>query len=175
MMEKFLEVLNTRRSIRKFLDRPVEKEKILKILEAGMNAPSAGNEQPWHFVVVTDRQKMLAMKEKHPYAAMLAEAAAAIAVVADPRLLKYPGPGQEMWIQDLSAATENILLAIHALGLGGVWLAVHPYEEREREIAKILEIPEGYRILNLIALGYPNQTPYTTSRFKEERIHWEKW
>jgi len=174
-MDELLKFINTRRSVRKFLDKSVEKEKILKILEAGMNAPSAGNEQPWHFVVVTDREKLLALKEKHPYAAMLAEAAAAIAVVADTNLLKYPGPGQEMWIQDLSAATENILLAIHTLGLGGVWLAVHPYEDREKEIAGILNIPAGYRILNLIALGYPNQTPDTTSRFQESRIHWEQW
>jgi len=166
-----MEKLLSRRSIRRFKDAPVEEGALNRILEAAMAAPSAGNEQPWHFVVVEDREILDGIMEFHPYSKMLAEAPFAILVCGDPDLERFKG----YWTQDCAAATENMLLAIHSLGLGGVWLGVYPEEERIAGMRRLLSIPEGIMPFSLVALGHPNETKPAISRFNPNRVHRDCW
>ena len=154
-MNEGFELLMTRRSVRRYADEPVSDEDVEKVLRAAMAAPSAGNEQPWHFVVIRDRETMRRIMDVHPYSAMLDHAAVCIAVLAELSLEKHKG----YWVQDTSAATQNILLAAHAIGLGAVWLGVHPVTDREEGIRRILGVPEGVECLSLIALGHPAEQP----------------
>jgi nitroreductase len=174
-MEECLKVIYTRRSIRSYREREISEEDIKKILKAAFQAPSAGNEQPWHFIVVKSRERLKELSEAHPYGKMLLSAGAAIAVCCDPKLSKYPNP---MWIQDCSAATQNILLAARALGIGSCWLGVYPVESRMKSLAKVLGVPDEIIIFSLVALGYPKSEDEffeAPDRFKQERIHNEKW
>lgn len=170
-MDERLGLLMTRRSVRKYTDEPVSDEDVEGILRAGMAAPSAGNEQPWHFAVIRDREVMNRIMDVHPYAAMLAQAPVCIAVLAELALEKYAG----FWVQDTSAATQNILLAAHALGLGAVWLGVHPVEDRQKGIKRILGLPEGVECLSLISIGHPAEQPPPADRYDPTRIHQDRW
>ncbi|MEM0089177.1 MAG: nitroreductase family protein [Archaeoglobaceae archaeon] len=174
MDEEFLRIIKTRRSIRRYSGKEIPEEEIRKILECAMQAPSAGNEQPWHFIVVRDKVKLKELSEIHPYGKMLSEASAAIVVCCDPRLSKYELP---MWIQDCSASTQNILLAARALGIGSCWLGVYPNESRMKPIAKALGIPEDIVVFSVISLGYPRSEDefFEAERFKVDRIHYERW
>ncbi len=146
-----------------------------KFSKAAMLAPSAGNEQPWHFVVVRDKKMLKKMSEAFTFGQMLPHASAAIVVCADPQLSKYP---YEMWVQDCSAATENILLAARCLGIGSVWLGVYPREERMKALRGLLGIPEDIVVFSVVSLGYPkNEKDFyeAEDRFNLDRIHREKW
>jgi nitroreductase len=169
-MDAFETVL-TRRSVRRYKKEPVSDELVRKLLDAGMNAPSAGNQQPWHFVVMTDRELLDEVPKFHPYSRMLLDAPLAILVCGDLSLEKHKG----FWIQDVSAATENILIAAHALGLGAVWLGIHPISEREVGMRKLLSLDAGVIPLALISIGYPAETKDTKSRFNEARVHRNRW
>jgi nitroreductase len=160
-----------RRSIRKYKDKKVEAEKIEKLLEAAAAAPSAGNEQPWHFVVIKDRKRLDHLAEIHPYAKMLKEAPLAVAVCADLNKQKHQG----FWVQDCSAATQNILLEAVSLDLGAVWLGCHPAEAREKAVSEYLELPANFKTLSLIAVGYPAEEKGKTDRLSEDIVHYEKW
>ncbi len=165
----------TRRSVRGYSEKEVEEEKLEKILKAAMQAPSAGNEQPWHFIVIRDRERLKELANIHPYGKMLSSASVAIAVCADLNLTKYHHP---MWVQDCSAATQNILIAARMLGIGSVWLGVYPREERMKPLAKFLEVPEDVVVFSLVSLGYPSSSDAfyeAPDRDKPERIHKEKW
>jgi len=164
-----LEVLFTRRSIRKYTDEPVTEENLKTILGAGMNAPSANNRQPWHFVVVEDRAKLNAIMEVHPYSRMLAEAPIAIVVCGDTTI------SASFWPQDCSAATENILLAARALDLGTVWMGVYPGEERVNDIQALFNLPQHIQPLAIIALGHPAEEKGRVDRYKAERVHKNGW
>lgn len=154
MEKNVLENIATRVSVRTYLDKSVDDATIEKLLRAGMAAPSAMNKQPWHFVVVTDKQQLLALSEANPYAGMLAEAPLAIVVCGDlDRAIE--GIGSEYWVQDCSAATQNILLAANAMGLGAVWTGSYPIKERCDAIAKALHLSENVLPLNIIVIGYP--------------------
>jgi len=166
-----LELLMTRRSIRKYTGEPVSDADVENILRAAMAAPSAGNEQPWQFVVVRNRETMDRIMEVHPYAAMLEQAPVCVAVLAELSAEKYKG----MWVQDTSAATLNMLLAAHALGLGAVWLGVHPVEAREEGVKRILALPEGVECLALVAIGHPAEQPPKADRYDPSRVHYEAW
>lgn len=169
-MELF-EAIHTRRSIRKFEDAPVSDETVREILEAAMNAPSAGNAQPWHFVVVRDRALREAVPSFSPYAGMVAHAPLGILVCAELPLEKYPG----YWVQDCSAATQNLLLAAHGKGLGAVWTGVHPMRDREEGFRKLLGLPETVMPLAFVVLGHPAQESGRRDRFRPERIHADRW
>lgn len=174
-MEKCLEVIYTRRSIRSYTGKKISDEDLNKILKAGFQSPSAGNEQPWHFIVVKSKEKLEELSNAHPYGKMLVNAGAAIAVCCDPKLSKYPNP---MWIQDCSAATQNILIAARALGIGSCWLGVYPIQSRMKSLAEVLKVPEDIIVFSLIALGYPHSDEEffeAPDRFKEDRIHYDKW
>lgn len=159
----------SRRSVREYTEEPVEERDIIALLQAGMAAPSARNLKPWHFVVITDREKLKKLAEIHPYGKMLGEAALAIAVCGDKNI------SPELWIQDCSAATENILIAGAIIGLGAVWLGVHPRKEREEPLKAELGIPEHIGILSMIAIGYPKVKPEPRTQFDSSRVHRERW
>lgn len=165
------EAIATRRSIRQFQDRPVAEAHIQALVEAAMQAPSAGNQQPWHFVVITDRTKLDAIPSFHPYSKMVLQATVAILVCGDP--IGKPWP--DFWVQDCSAATQNLLLAARDRGLGTVWTGVYPVEERMAGCRRLLEIPEQILPFALIPVGWPKGAFQTADRFKPELIHWEQW
>lgn len=169
-MEIF-EALKTRRSIRAYQDRDINDQDIRKIIDAAMMAPSAGNARPWQFIVIKDREKLQKLKNINPYAKMGDDAKAAIMICGDLSLEKYQG----FWVQDCSAATQNLLLAAHALGIGSVWTGVHPIEERVKGFKELFNLPENIVPLSLNILGYPKKVPKSESRFEENKIHYEKW
>ena len=153
-------------SIRKYTDRAVENEKILAILRAAMAAPSAGNQQPWEFFVVRDREKLEALSGVSPYAGCTKAAPVAI-VSAYREKLWAPAYAQI----DMSIAMENLWLACGEQGLGGVWLGIAPVEERMKAVEEILGIPEGLRAFAIFPLGYPAESRKQQDRFDEGRIH----
>lgn len=170
-MDERLELLMTRRSIRQYRDEDVSDEDVQNLLRAAMAAPSAGNQQPWHFVVIRERATMEKIMACHPYSSMLAQAPLCIAVVADLALQRHEG----YWVQDCSAATQNLLLAAHALGLGAVWLGVHPLRERKQGVASALDLPTGVECLSLVAVGHPAEKKEPAERYDAERVHRECW
>ncbi|MDY0109510.1 MAG: nitroreductase family protein [Candidatus Krumholzibacteria bacterium] len=166
-----IDAILTRRSIRTYLDQPVSDEHIEILLRAGMAAPSAGNQQVWEFVVIDDRALLEAIPTAHPYAQMCAKAPLCIAVCADPSREKYSG----FWVQDCSAATQNILLAAHALGLGAVWLGIAPGGDRAHQVADLLKLPAGIEPLALIAVGYPDEALDPDDRYDPDKTHHNQW
>lgn len=164
-----LDNIATRTSVRDYEARPVEKEKIEKMLRAAMAAPTAMNKQPWHFVVVDQRNVLDALAGANPYAKMLKKAPLAIVVCGNTDKM-IEGGGRDFWIQDASAATENLLLAAHAMGLGAVWTGAYPSEERCISISKVLSLSDNLIPLNMIVVGYPAEQPQPKQKFKEENI-----
>ncbi|EKO40314.1 MAG: nitroreductase [Solidesulfovibrio magneticus str. Maddingley MBC34] len=165
------EALYTRRSIRSFTDAPVAEADLETLLRAAMAAPSAGNAQPWHFVVVTERAVLDAIPGIHPYAAMCKTAQAAVVVCAELSLEKYPG----YWVLDCAAATQNLMLAARGLDIGSVWCGLYPQQERMTAMAGLLQLPEGVAPHALVVLGHPAQEFKKIDRFKPERIHRNGW
>jgi len=166
-----MQAILSRRSIRRYTDKPVSDEVVEQLLKSAMSAPSAGNEQPWHFVVIRDRQILNEIPKIHPYSGMLKEAPLAILICGDESLQKYKG----YWVQDCSAATENLLIAVNALGLGGVWLGVYPIEDRVVGIRKLLGMPESVIPFALISIGYPAEQKPPADRYDESRVHHDRW
>jgi nitroreductase len=168
MSKELIQTIFARRSVRKYTDEPVSERDAKTLLKAAMAAPSASNNQPWHFVVVTERQALDGLAEAHPYGKMLFDAPLCITVCGDPSRSDY-------WEQDCSAATENLLLAAAALGLGAVWLGVHPREDRIAAVRRALGIPETIVPLNLISIGHPAEEKEPRTQYNEERVHHERW
>ena len=166
-----IEAILTRRSIRDYTDEPVREADIETILSAAMAAPSAGNQQPWRFVVSTDRERIDAMAETTPYGSILRRAPLAIAVCADTRDLKH----DVMWQQDCGAATQGALVAIHALGLGAVWLGFWPKMERVAPLRTVLELPEGVEPFCVLAVGHPAETKPPAGRYDPGAVHRDRW
>ncbi len=166
-----LEAIRTRRSIRRYTPEPVSEETVKVLLEAAMSAPSAGNEQPWHFIVITDRRLLDEIPLFHPYADMLREAQVAILVCGDIERERYKGH----WVQDCSAATQNLLLAAHACGLGAVWVGVYPVEERMQRFRKLFGLPAPVTPFALVPLGHPGERIPPVRRFDPARIHSNGW
>jgi nitroreductase len=168
-----METIFTRRSIRSYTAEPVAAETVDRLLAAAMAAPSAGNEQPWHFIVVRDRAALEAVTLVNPYSQMLKEAPLAILVCADPGRGKYPP--HDYWVLDCAAATQNILLAAAALGLGTCWLGTYPDPERVEGVRRIFAIPHGIVPFAVVAVGHPARKPAPADRFDRSRIRYEKW
>ena len=167
-MDKRLEIIFSRRSIRAYSGEPVSEADIQSLLEAGMAAPSGSNQKPWHFVLVTDRERLQALAAAHPYGKMTANAAVAIAVCGDPRI-------SEWWVQDCTAATENILIAVSGLGLGGVWIGCHGKPEREQAIRDVLGIPSEIGVLSLLSIGHPGEEKEARTQYDPARVHNSTW
>lgn len=155
-----------RTSIRNYLDKNVEDDKITKILKAGMAAPSAGNQQPWEFFIVKDKSLIKALSLCSPYSGCAASAPVVI-VPCYRKDCYFPENAQ----MDLSAATENMLLAINELGLGSVWLGIAPLKERMDNVRKVLSLPEGLEAFALLPVGYPVKVNPQQDRFDKSRIH----
>ncbi len=166
-----IECIHTRRSIRKFKKQAVPATMVQQILEAAMLAPSAGNEQAWQFLVITEPEILQKIPLIHPYASMVAHAPVAILICGDLRHEKF----EDFWIQDCAAATQNVLLSAHALGLGGVWTGIYPVSERITAFRYILHIPEIVVPFALVPIGYPAQQPAPVTRFDPAKIHYNQW
>ena len=166
-----IEAIHTRRSIRKFQRKPVPDDRVHDLLAAAMSAPSAGNQQPWHFVAITDPQILGKVPDINPYAAMAKGAPLAILVCGDLDLEKYPG----YWVQDCSAAVQNLLLAAHGKGLGAVWTGIYPLSDRVEGFKKLCHLPEKVIPLALVVIGYPAQNLSAEDRFRADRVHWNSW
>jgi len=169
MSQELIQTIFSRRSIRSYTAQLVGEEQVATLLRAAMAAPSASNLKPWHFVVVTKRETLDSLAEMHPFGKMLFEAPLGIAVCGDPAISAH------YWVQDCSAATENLLLAATALGLGAVWLGVYPKEERLKAIRDILGIPEAIVPLNFISIGYPAELKEPRTQYDAARAHPERW
>lgn len=165
------ETIKTRRSIRNFTDQPVSAELIQHVLQAAMLAPSAGNQQPWHFIVATNRATLDQVPGFHPYCKMITKAPVAIVICGEPEGKKWP----TFWVQDCSAATQNLLLAARGLGLGTVWAGVFPEEDRMAGARKIFNIPESVMPFAIIPIGWPDGEFKEVERYNAELIHTEKW
>ena len=168
-----IDAILSRRSIRKYTAQAVPDDVITELLKAAMSAPSAGNQQPWRFVVIDERQILKEINTFHPYSEMLKEAPAAILVCYDERLELEVVKG--LWPQDCSAATENILIAANAKGLGAVWMVVHPWENLISGFRKLLGIPDHIRPFSLISLGYPAEQKPPADRYDSSRVHRNRW
>jgi len=164
-----IEAILNRRSIRKYTDKPVNKDVILQLIKAGMYAPTARNSRAWQFVVIQNREILNQLSQLHPYGKMLQEAACAILVCGDRNIDKAEG----YLAINCSAATQNIMLAAHELGLGSVWLGVYPRQERMKEISEFLQLPEHLMPVSLISLGYPAEKRPFPERFELEKIIWK--
>ncbi len=170
----FLEAgLLTRRSVRQFeKGKQIPKEDIKDLLKIAMYAPSGYNRQPWEFVVIEEGQMRRQIAEIHPYAAFLKDASAAIVVCGDTQKQL----DKNFWVVDTSAATQNLLLAIHGKGLGGCWCGIYPYEDRMRQFQDLLVLPEHIKPNALVVVGYPAKIPpQPQDRFDEEKVHYEHW
>ena len=166
-----MDAIFNRRSIRKYTDKIVSEDMIEKIIRAGMAAPSAGNEQPWHYIVVNDKNMLNEIPKFHPYAQMIKEVSCVIIVCGDLSLEKYEG----FWVHDCSAATQNMLLMVQELGLGSVWLGVYPLEDRVKALKDLLGLPEKVVPLSILPIGYPAEIKEPASRFDLSRIHRNRW
>lgn len=161
----------TRRSIRAYKPDPIDPEILKVVLEATMYAPSAGDQEPWHFVVIQNRDSLKAIAEAHPYASFVEDAPAAILVCADTRELPHP----LFWPAECGAATQNLMLSAHAQGLGTIWIGIHPRPERVELVKRLAVLPDGVEPFALVPIGYPAETPEQPFRFNEAKIHAEKW
>mgnify|MGYP001207731499 CR=1 FL=1 len=165
-----LSQIKARRSIRKYQEKPVEKEKIDQLLQAAMAAPSAMNIKPWEFVIVTSEEKMDEIRG----ALMFGKHNAPMAIVVCGNISFFRHPmAAKFWVQDCSAATENILLAAVGLGLGTVWLGVHPIYNYSKRVSKILNLPDHVKPLNVIYVGYPAEEKPARTQYDPDRVHWE--
>lgn len=163
--------IHTRRSVRAFTGTPVSEDDITAMLEAAMVAPSAGNSQPWRFVVVDDPALLAEASTMNPYAGMAKNAPLAILVCGDLAAEKYSG----FWIQDCSAATQNLLLAATALGLGAVWTGIYPEKDRIKNYSELFTLPEHIVPLALVVIGHPKTSQEPKSRFTPQNIKRNRW
>lgn len=168
-----IENIMTRTSIRQFKAQPVEQDKVDILLKAAMAAPSALNLQPWHFIVINDKETIALLSGKQPTSAPLM-----IAVCGDTDKTMLPDGSTKLpdfWVEDVSAATENLLLAAHALGLGAVWTGVYPAMDRTAEVANVLNCPQNIVPLAVVRVGYPDESPEPKNKYKEENISYNKF
>ncbi len=172
-MKDTFSVIHERKSVRSFTGAPIKKSDLEEIIRAGMAAPTAVNMQPWSFVVITGRNTLDNLSAGLPYAKMLTRAGAAIVVCTEPD--KANNKSQDFAVIDASLAGENILLAIEALGLGGLWTAVYPYSDRMKHVRAVLDIPQEVIPLNVIPIGVPTGEDKPINKYKKEKVHWERW
>lgn len=164
-----LDTIFDRRSIRKYKTNAIDEKSIKKILEAAMFAPTARNLQPWNFIIVDDRTVLNNIMEVHPYSSMLQNAPVAIVVCGDTAI------SEDYYQVDCAAATQNMLLAAKELNLGSCWCGIYPREERIQSFEKLFELPENIKPFSLVIIGVPDEQKPRPVRYKEERIHRNKW
>lgn len=172
--EIVLNNIHSRKSVRHFTDEKVSKEQLITLAKAAMAAPTARNSQPWQIIAIDDRAVLDSLCEVLPYAKMLKQAPAAMLVCGD-MTKAIEGEGRQFWIQDCSAATENLLLAAEGMGLGAVWTAVYPDNERLEGVYKVLNLPSYIIPLNVIPIGYPTGEDMHKIKWNEESFHYNGW
>lgn len=160
----------SRTSVRIYEDKPVDDGLVAALLHAGMSAPSGVNKQPWEFIVLDDRRKLGELAKALPYARMTANAPIAIVVCGNEERF-LDGDDSTLWVQDLAAASENILIAANALGLGGVYTCIYPHPDRMEAARTILSLPKGIVPFNLIPIGYPAREPKPMNKWRTDRVH----
>lgn len=161
-----MDVIFSRKSVRHYTDQEVEADKLLTLVKAGMAAPTAMNRQPWSFIIVTNMAQVASINDR-PGLMMLKKAKAVILVLGK--------KDEKFWQQDCSAATENILLAAEALGLGAVWCAGYPMTDRTESYKELFNYSDDYEVLSLISIGYSTGEDMPKDKYKEEKIHWNRW
>ena len=161
----------SRRSIRKYTDKNVSKKDINEIIKAAMYAPSAMNQQAWHFIIIDDHNILDKVPDFHQGGSFITGAKLGILVCADKKIATR----ENYLAVDCSVATQNLLLAAHAKDLGACWIGIYPKEDRMGALKNMLNLPDSILPFSLIALGYPNEVITTDERFKPERIHLNKW
>ena len=167
-----LEIFLSRRSIRRYKQKSVDPNVMIDLVKAGMAAPSAFNQQPWEFVIVHNSELLEKIGDLHPFASMARYAAGFIVVCGLP---EKDVRSLEMWPQDCAAATENILLAAHKLGLGAVWIGMYPNEKHMSIFSKICHIPKEAIPFSGVCFGIPDNEKPPADRFDESKIHWNSW
>ncbi len=174
--EAVINCIMTRTSVRNYTDQRVDDDTVNKILRAGMAAPTAANQQPWHFVVVTDQNLKDSITVAFEYTKMVEKCSFAIIVCGDmDNLFKDDISDGGFWVEDCSAASENMLLAAHALGLGGVWCGIYPLKDREKRLLEILNLPSNLTPLNVMAFGYPATAVTPKDKWSPAKIHYNAY
>jgi nitroreductase len=168
-MEDLLDLMYARRSVRAYTDEPVLDGEVEAMLKAAMAAPSAQDLRPWHFVVVRKRKLLDELAEVHKYADMLEEAPLAIVVCGDQKV------SERHWVEDTCTATQNLLLAATAVGLGGVWISLYPKKKHQKYVRQILDIPDHVGVLCVVALGHPAEKQEERTHYDPKRIHHDEW
>lgn len=171
--EAVIECIMTRTSVREYADRQIPDSVVETLLKAGMAAPTAMNKQPWQFIVVTDPKIRQAISDAGK--PIRAKDAPLVIVACGDLSKEDDGPAADFWVQDLSAATENILLAAHAQGLGAVWCGIYPMQDRVTDIAKILQLPENLVPLSAICIGYPKGEQHPKDKWNPKVIHYNTY
>ena len=166
-----MDMILTRRSIRKYTDQNISNDILFELINTAFSAPTAGNQQPWHFIIIDDKKILKKVTEFHPNSKMLLDAQKAILVCGDLDLEKFKG----YWMLDCSAATENILLAARCKGIGSCWLGIYPREDRILHLRSLLNMPENIIPFSLISLGYPAEEFCKVNRYNKLRVHYNKW
>ena len=170
-MQEQLKPIFERRSVRDFTGEALSQEQLHTLLAAAMQAPSCRNKRKDCYLVLTNREEMCKILQVHPYASMLKSAGAAVIVCGEP----IGGAENDYWVEDASACMENLLLAAQGLGLGAVWLGVYPLQDRVEGLRGLFHIPEGVTPMGIAAVGVPASTPEPIDRFREDKVHWERW
>lgn len=165
----------SRKSVRAYTDQPVSRAQIDTLLRAAMAAPTGRDMRPWKFIVIDDKEMLKTLAEQLPYAKMLPEAQAAVLVCGDLSVTDDKGNPSGNWMFDCSAATENLLLAAESMGLGAVWTAVYPYDERLRPVTEVMQLPDYIVPLNVIPIGYPKGNPQPKDKYDADNIHYNGW
>lgn len=164
----------TRTSVRSYSDQPVTEGQVDTLLRAAMAAPTAANKQPWRFVVINDKSTLNYIGENMGTMKMAAGAPVAVVMCGD-TIAALPGEGRDYWVQDVSAATENLLLAAHSLGLGAVWCGIYPISERVEQFSKLLNLPENIIPMACVCIGYPDGETTPKDKWKPENIRYNSW
>ena len=167
---EILDLIFSRRSIRKYQAKKVPREVLTQLLQAAMAAPTAANAQPWEFVVLDEPEPLDGLKAELPFGRY--NTPAAIVVCGNPGIGNNSA-GKLYWVQDCSAATENILLAAVGMGLGAVWIGIYPLESRVAAVCKKLNLPEGVTPLGAVYVGYPDEQKEPRTQYDEKRVHWQ--
>lgn len=165
----------SRKSVRAYTDQPVSRAQIDTLLRAAMAAPTGRDMRPWKFIVVDDKEMLKTLAGRLPYAKMLPEAQAAVLICGDLSVKDDKGNPSTNWMFDCSAATENLLLAAESMGLGAVWTAVYPYDERLRPVTEVMQLPDYIVPLNVIPIGYPKGNPQPKDKYDTDNIHYNGW
>jgi nitroreductase len=166
-----LETILSRRSIRKYSNQPVGKKDLINLIKAAVSAPSAGNQQPWQFIIIQIKKNLEKVLRFHPHANMLMGSQGSILVCGDLSKEEHKG----YWMLDCAAATQNLLLAAHAANLGACWLGIYPREDRITGMIDIVSVPDYIIPFALVSIGYPDETKEPSDRFDDSLVHYEKW